>query len=95
MPWMLVAASVLLVALLLYLLFAAYLPAKQRVARLESELRELYRREAELQTRLAQGEQRHGVREQQVTAMTAERDALVRRLEDLERELAATRGRRR
>lgn len=92
---MLVAASVLLAALLLYVLFAAYLPAKQRATRLENELRDLYRREAELQTRLAQQEQRHALREQQIVALAAERDALVKRLEDLERELTAARGRRR
>lgn len=94
-PWLLVIASVLLAVLLLYVLFAGYLPAKQRVARLEAELRDVYRREAELQTRLAQQEQRHALREQQLLALTAERDALVKRLEDLERELSAARARRR
>lgn len=93
-PWLLVIASVLLAVLLLYVLFAGYLPAKQRVARLEAELRDVYRREAELQTRLAQQEQRHALREQQLLALTAERDALVKRLEDLERELTAARRRR-
>jgi len=88
-PWLLVVASLLLAVLLLYVLFAGYLPARQRVARLEAELRDVYRREAELQTRLAQQEQRHALREQQLVALTAERDALVKRLEDLERELSA------
>jgi septal ring factor EnvC (AmiA/AmiB activator) len=91
-PWLLVAASVILAALLAYVMFAGYLPARQRVVRLESELSDLYRREADLQTRLAQQEQRHAVREQQVAALTAERDALVRRLERLKRELAAARA---
>lgn len=93
-PWLLVTASVLLAALLLYVLFAGYLPARQRAARLESELRDIYRREAELQTKLAQQDQRHALREQQLMALTAERDALVKRLEDLERELSAARRRR-
>jgi septal ring factor EnvC (AmiA/AmiB activator) len=94
-PWFLVVASVLLAVLLGYTLFAGYLPAKQRIARLERELKDLYAREAELQTRLAQNEQRHTLRDRQLSATTAERDTLARRLEDLERELAASRARRR
>ena len=94
-PWFLVVASALLAALLAYTLFAGYLPAKQRIARLERELKELYAREAELQTKLAQGEQRHALRERQLSAATAERDAIARRLEDLERELAVSRAKRR
>jgi septal ring factor EnvC (AmiA/AmiB activator) len=92
---MLVAASVLLAILLAYTLFAGYLPAKRRVTSLERELRDLYAREAELQTKVAQNEQRHGLREQQLIAVSAERDALARRLEELEREIAIARGRRR
>jgi len=88
-------ASVLLAGLLAYTLFAGYLPAKQRIVKLEREMKDLYAREAELQTRLAQNEQRYGLRERQLSAVAAERDALARRLEDLERELAASRGRRR
>jgi len=95
LPWLLVAAALLLTALLAYTLFGGYLPAKQRVASLERELRQLYQREAELHTRIAQGEQRHAMREQQLIAVSAERDALARRLEEVERQLAAARGPRR
>lgn len=95
MPWLLVAASVLFAALLAYVLFAGYLPAKQRVTRLEAELKQVYAREAQLQTRLAQFDQRAALREQQASALRAERDALAKRVEDLERELAAARARRR
>jgi septal ring factor EnvC (AmiA/AmiB activator) len=94
-PWVLVVASVILAGLLAYTLFAGYLPAKQRIARLERELKDLYAREVDLQTKLAQNEQRHASRERQLSAATAERDALARRLEDLEREVAASRNRRR
>jgi hypothetical protein len=90
-PWLLVAGSVLLVALFLYLMFGAYLPAKRRVAGLEAELRSLYAREASLQTRIAQQEQHDRLRDQQMAALTAERDALALRLRRVERELAATR----
>jgi len=95
LPWLLVAASVLLAALLAYTLFGGYLPAKRRAASLEHELRTLYAREAELQTRVARNERRDAVREQQLRAVSAERDALARRLEELERQLAAARGRKR
>lgn len=95
MPWLLVAASVLFALLFAYVMFAGYLPAKHRAVRLESELREVYAREAALETRLSQQEQRYALHDQQMTALTAERDALARRLEDLERELTAARAPRR
>jgi len=90
LSWMLVTASLLFAVLLLYVLFVGYLPAKRRVVGLELELKELYAREAELQTRA----QQQALRERQLAALSAERDALVKRLEALERELAAARRRR-
>ena len=90
--WLIVAGSGLVSALLLYLLFGAYLPARQHVASLEAELREVYAREAALQTKLAQQEQQYALRDQQMTALVVEREALARRLENLQRELAAARA---
>jgi septal ring factor EnvC (AmiA/AmiB activator) len=90
---MLVVASVLLLGLLLYVLFAGYLPAKHKAAGLERELRDLYKREADLETKLAQQDQRYALRDRQLAALSAERDALVKRLEELERELAGRRRR--
>ena len=90
---MLVAASVLLLLITLYLFFGAYLPAKQRLTRHELELKQLYAHEAQMQTKLAQQDKLYALRQQQVTALSTERDALARRLEDLEKELA--RGKRR
>ena len=58
--WLLVASSALLLALVLYLLFVAYLPAKKRIVQLEAELRDLYTREAQLQTRMARETDRAG-----------------------------------
>jgi len=84
-----------LAGLLAYTLFAGWLPAKQQMTRLEAEMKEVYAREAALQTKLAQQEQRATQREQQLNALRAERDALARRIEDLERELAVARARRR
>jgi len=90
-PWFLVAASVVLLLLVLYVLFVGYVPSKQRVAGLEAELKDLYKREAELQTRIAQQDQRYALRERQISALTSERDTLIRRLEELEKLLAAVR----
>jgi len=90
-PWFLVAASVVLVLLVLYVLFVGYVPSKQRVAGLEAELKDLYKREAELQTRIAQQDQRYSLRERQISQLTSERDTLIRRLEELEKQLAAAR----
>ena len=94
-PWFLVAASIVLLLLVLYVLFVGYLPSKQRVAGLEAELKDLYKREAELQTRIAQQDQRYALRERQLSALTSERDTLIRRLEELEKLLAAARNQRR
>jgi septal ring factor EnvC (AmiA/AmiB activator) len=85
---MLVAASVLLLAITLYLFFGAYLPAKQRLARLELELKQVYAREAQLETKLAQQDKLGALRQQQTTALTTERDALAKRIEELEKQLA-------
>ena len=87
----LVLASVVLLLLVLYVLFVGYLPSKQRVAGLEAELKNLYKREAELQTRIAQQDQRYALRERQLSALTSERDTLIRRLEELEKQLRAER----
>ena len=91
-PWFLVAASMVLLLLVLYVLFVGYLPSKQRVAGLEAELKDLYKRENDLQTRISQQDQRYALRERQISALTTERDTLIRRLEELEKLLAAARA---
>jgi septal ring factor EnvC (AmiA/AmiB activator) len=90
-PWFLVLASVALLMLVLYVLFIGYLPSKQRLAGLEAELKELYKRETELQNRIAQQDQRYARSERQLSALAVERDTLIRRLEELEKQLAALR----
>jgi hypothetical protein len=84
-PWFLVAASVLFAALMLYVLFAGFLPAKHRAARLEAELMGLYGQEARLHEKLAQMGQHQVQREQEIQALRAERDELARRVSELER----------
>ena len=94
MPFDRTRRSVLLLAICLYVFFGAYLPAKQRLGRIEAELKQVYAREAQLQTRLSQQEKTNALREQQATALTSERDNLAKRIDELEKELA-TRGKRR
>ena len=93
--WLVVVAAVVFVGLLAYTLFAGWLPAKQQVARLEAEMKDVYTREAALLTRMAQQDQRSTLRDQQLNALRTERDALAKRVEELERELASLRARRR
>jgi len=95
LPWLLVASSVLLLVITLYLFFGAYLPARQRVTLLEAELKGLYAREAVLQSKVAQYEKSSSSRDQRAGVIAAERDQLARRVDALERELAAARAPRR
>ena len=94
-PWMLIAAALVLLSMLAYVLVGAYLPSRQRMAGLEIELKDVYQKEAELQTQLAQALQKSTVLQQQVGALAAERDALLRRTRELEQELLRKRGGRR
>jgi len=92
---MLIAAALVLLIMLAYVLLGAYLPSRQRMAGLEIELKDVYQKEAELQTQLAQALQKGTVLQQQVAALAAERDALLRRTRELEQELRKRGGRRR
>jgi septal ring factor EnvC (AmiA/AmiB activator) len=90
---MLMAASVVLALALLFALLALYFPARRHIAALEAELKTVYVREAELQTRLVQLEQRQTPRERRIAALNAERDALARQVDELKRQLVAARRR--
>ena len=92
---MLVASSVIFLVLLLYVMFAGYIPSKKRITSLEAELKQVYAREAALQTRITQQDQRLALRDQQLNALRTEREALSRRVEELEKELQLGAGRRR
>jgi septal ring factor EnvC (AmiA/AmiB activator) len=83
----LIAASVILAILLVYVVVGAYMPSRQHAAGLEAEIREVYRKEAALQAQLDQTLKRAGLLEKQLSALASERDALVLRIRDLERAL--------
>jgi hypothetical protein len=72
-PWLLVAGSGLLAVLLAYVLFAGYIPAKRHVERLDAELKDVYAREAALQSRVAELEERLAQRDKQLAALQAQR----------------------
>ena len=93
-PWLLIASALVLVVTLIYVLLGAYLPSRQRLADLEAELEGVYQKEAELQTQLAQALSKTAVLQQQITALSAERDALVRRARELEQGLRQRSARR-
>jgi septal ring factor EnvC (AmiA/AmiB activator) len=92
-PWLLIIAALVMALLLAYVLLGAYLPAKQRMTGLEAEIKQVYQKEVELQTQLAQSLQRIAFLEQRITALTAERDALARRTQELEQQLSRRRRR--
>jgi hypothetical protein len=94
-PWLLISGGSLLAVLFAYSLFAGWLPARHQAQRLRHELEDLYRREAQLETRLVQVTRRAAAREQQLQALRAERDGLARRVAELERALGAGRSARR
>lgn len=95
LPWLLVAGSALLAVLFAYVLFAGYVPARKRIAELEAELRAVYAREADLQAQLAERERRDRQRDAQVKVLRAERGALARQVQALERRVEQTRSPRR
>jgi septal ring factor EnvC (AmiA/AmiB activator) len=86
-PWLLIGASVVLAVLLVYVVVGAYMPSRQHAAGLEAEIRDVYRREAELQGQLEQARARADQLQKQLRALAGERDALVLRVTDLERAL--------
>ncbi len=94
-PWLLIVGGSFLAVLLAYSLFAGWVPARRQAERLRHELQDLYRREAQLESRLALFTQRAAVREQQLQALRAERDGLARRVAELDRALSVARAGRR
>src|SRR5574337_1391875 len=92
-PWLLIAAALVLAGVLAYVLLGAYIPSRHRMAGLEAEIKEVYQKEADLQTQLARSLQRNELLQQQLAALAAERAGLVRLTQELEQELAALKKR--
>jgi septal ring factor EnvC (AmiA/AmiB activator) len=86
-PWPLIVASVVLASALGYVVLGGWVPSRQRLTDLETEIQDVYRNEATLQTRLVRSMERIALLERRVTAVTAERDRLAHRIRLLEDEL--------
>lgn len=92
-PWMLIVASVLL-ALLAAWTGVQYKRSADRERRLQVELRQTYQEAETLRSVATQWRDRATLLQQQTSALTLERDALAKRIGEVEAELAGLRGRR-
>lgn len=92
-PWALIIASLLLAALAAWT-GIQYMRGAARERRLQAELKEIYQEAETLRSVATQWRERAMFREQQTSALTVERDALSKRIREVEAELAALKGRR-
>jgi type VI protein secretion system component VasK len=72
-PWLLIAAALAL-ALLSVVLWAKWRAMRERAVRLEAEIKQVYEETERLRTEAALARQRIGQLEQQLRALTAERE---------------------
>jgi septal ring factor EnvC (AmiA/AmiB activator) len=92
-PVLLMVASVLLAVLAAWT-GVNWKRASDQEGKLRAELRQVYLEAEQLRAQAAQSEQRVALLEKQVMALSAEREATTKRIEELEAELARARGRR-
>ena len=91
-PWLLIIASLLFAGLATWTGFQWKKGADQD-AKLRVELKEVYLEAEQLRVQAAQAQQRVFLLEKQVMALSAEREATTRRIEELETELSAAKAR--
>ena len=89
-PWLLIVLALVLAALAA-LAGVQWKLAVDREEKLKAETRLVYKETEELRTRAAQAQQRLLLLEQQLSALTSERDGLTKRVTQLEDELQKTR----
>ncbi|HLC42976.1 MAG TPA: hypothetical protein VJO34_15295 [Methylomirabilota bacterium] len=89
-PWLLIVLALILAALA-GLASVQWKRAVDREEKLTAEMQVVYRDAESLRTKAAQAEQRIRVVEQQVAALTSERDGLTQRVKQLEEELSKLR----
>jgi septal ring factor EnvC (AmiA/AmiB activator) len=85
-PWLLIVLALILAALA-GLASVQWKRAVDREEKLQTEMKVVYRDAESLRTKAAQAEQRMRVLEQQVAALTSERDSFTQRVKQLEEEL--------
>ena len=91
-PWLLIIAS------LIFAVIAAWTGVQWKQARdaegkLRAEMKQVYLEAEQLRAQAAQAQQRVSLLEKQVMALSAEREATTKRLEELEAELSAAKAR--
>lgn len=89
-PWLLIIASLLLAGLATWSGFQWKKGADQEM-KLKAEVKQAYVEGEQLRGQAAQAQQRVSLLEKQVMALSAERDATTKRIEELEAELAKAR----
>ena len=91
-PWLLIIASLLLAGLALWT-GVQWKQGLDREGKLRAELKQVYLEAEQLRAQAAQSQQRVSLLEKQVMALSAEREATTKRIEELEAELAAAKAR--
>lgn len=91
-PWLLIIASLLLAGLATWTGFQWKKGADQEM-KLKAEVKQVYLEAEQLRAQAAQSQQRVSLLEKQVMALSAEREATTKRIEELEAELSAAKAR--
>ena len=91
-PWLLIIASLLLAGLATWTGFQWKKGADQE-GKLRTELKQVYLEAEQLRVQAVQSQQRVSLLERQVMALSAEREATTKRLEELEAELSVAKAR--
>jgi uncharacterized protein HemX len=91
-PWLLIVASLLLAAIAVWTGFQ-WKQGKDQEVKLRAEVKQVYLEAEQLRALASQSQQRVSLLEKQVMALSAEREATTKRLEELEAELSAAKAR--
>jgi len=91
-PWLLIIASLLLAVIAAWT-GTQWKQARDHEGKLRAEMKQVYLEAEQIRTLAAQSQQRVSLLEKQVMVLSAEREATTKRLEELEAELSAAKGR--
>ena len=91
-PWLLIIASLLLAVIAAWT-GVQWKQARDAEVKLRAEMKQVYLEAEQLRALAAQSQQRVSLLEKQVMALSAEREATTKRLEELEAELSAAKAR--